>query len=84
MPSDEAIGLELRNSDIKVIRLKNAAYWIQYIILIPNEPDWHKKQRAILSHDNPIDQLFKAGMNFLDVNDLATVNRINEDNSTLH
>jgi len=44
IPTDEALGQELRNSDIKVMRLKSAAYWIDYVILTPTEPDWHKKQ----------------------------------------
>ena len=39
---------------------------------------------AILHNNNPVDTLVKAGMNFLDVNDLASVNRINEDNAILH
>jgi len=31
-----------------------------------------------------MDELLKAGMNFLDVNDLATVNRVNEESAILH
>jgi hypothetical protein len=54
------------------------------VILTPNEPDWHKKQQALLSNENNIDALLKAGFNFIDVNDLATINRINEDNAILH
>ena len=37
-----------------------------------------------MNHNNPIDSLTASGMNFLDVNDLASVNRINEDNALLH
>lgn len=84
VPSDESLSQELRNEDIKVIRLKSANYWIDYICMLPSEPEWHKKQQAILNNNNPIDNLVKSGMNFLDVNDLASVNRINEDNAILH
>ena len=84
VPSDENLLYELRNDDIKVIRLKSANYWIDYICMLPTEPEWHKKQQAILNNNNPIDHLVKSGMNFLDVNDLASVNRINEDNAILH
>ena len=31
-----------------------------------------------------MDTLLQQALNFLDVNDLATVNRINEDNAHLH
>lgn len=75
---------ELRHVDIKILRLKSAAYWVDYVLLTPAEPEWHQKQQAILNCDNPIDTLVKQGFNFLDVNDMATVNRINEDNSHLH
>ena len=44
VPSDESLAQELKSADIKVIRLKSAVYLIDYIILSPNEPDWHKRQ----------------------------------------
>lgn len=84
VPSDEAIQSELKDCDIKIMRLKSAVDWIDYVALTPSEPDWHQKQQAMLSSDNPTDTLLKSGFNFLDVNDLATVNRINEDNTQLH
>ena len=84
VPDDESIGHELRNENIKVIRLKPAAYWIDYICMLPTEPDWYKKQCAILYNNNPDDTLTRSSMNFLDVSDLASVNRINEDNALLH
>jgi hypothetical protein len=84
VPSDEAIAVELRNQDVKIMRLKSAVYWIDYVVVTPTEPEWHKKQQAILSNENCMDALLKAGMDFLDVNDLAAVNRINEDNAVLH
>lgn len=43
VPSDEAIDAELKDFDIKLIRLKSSASWIDYVILTPNEPEWHKK-----------------------------------------
>jgi hypothetical protein len=42
------------------------------------------RQAAILATDNPIDSLLKSAMNFLDVNDLATVNKILEETARLH
>ena len=84
VPTEQGLAHELRNEDIKVMRLKGAQYWIDYVCLTPTEPEWHKKQQAILSNDNPIDSLLRSGMNFLDVHDLASVNRLNEDNAILH
>jgi len=43
VPSDEAIMSELRYLDIKIIRLKSAAFWIAYVMLSPTEPQWHKE-----------------------------------------
>ena len=84
VPDDESLAHELRNEDIKVIRLKSSAYWIDYVCMLPTEPDWHRKQQALLNNNNPVDNLTAAAMNFLDVTDLASVNRINEDNALLH
>ena len=84
VPSDDSLAHELRNEDIKVLRLKSASYWIDYICLTPSEPEWHKKQQAFLNNNNPIDTLIQKSMNFLDVHDLASINRINEDNAILH
>ena len=84
VPNDESLAYELRNTDIKVIRLKSCNYWIDYVCMTPTEPEWHKKQQAILHNNNPSDSLLVSGMNFLDVNDLASVNRINEDNAIVH
>ena len=38
----------------------------------------------MLNHNNPIDSLLVSAINFLDVNDLASVNRVNEDNAIMH
>lgn len=73
MPTDEAINVEIRSMDIKVMRIKTVANWIDYISLTPNEPDWHVKQQALLSFDNPVDTLLKSGFNFIDINDLASI-----------
>jgi hypothetical protein len=81
VPTDEAIQAELKDVDIKILRLKSAAGWIEYVALTPSIPDWQLKQQAILNSENPIDSLLKSGFNYLDVNDMATVNRINEDNT---
>ncbi len=84
VPTDDAIAAELKYVDIKVIRLKSAKHWIDYVALTPSESEWHQKQQAILNSGNQIDTLLVKGMNFLDVNDIATINRVNEDNSHLH
>ena len=44
VPDDESFAHEMRDEDIKVIRMKSSSYWIDYICLTPNEPDWYKKQ----------------------------------------
>ena len=43
VPSDESLVYELRNEDLKVIRLKSANYWIDYVCMLPTEQEWHKK-----------------------------------------
>lgn len=43
VPTDEAINVEIRSMDIKVMRIKSASHWIDYISLTPSEPDWHVK-----------------------------------------
>jgi hypothetical protein len=43
VPSDELISKELKDSGIKVIRMKSAAFWVDYICLSANEPEWHRK-----------------------------------------
>ena len=84
VPTDDSLAYELRSEDIKVIRLKSASYWIDYVCLKPTIPDWFKKQQALLRAKDYTDSLVSTGMNLLDLNDLASVNRINEDNATLH
>lgn len=38
VPDDESLAYELRNDhDIKVIRLKSSAYWIDYVCMLPTE-----------------------------------------------
>lgn len=63
--------------------MKSSEYWLCYCVLEPSEPEWHLKQQAILNQTS-IDSLVLNGFNFIDVNDLATINRINEDNIQLH
>ncbi len=85
IPNDASMSSEYRHTpDVKVMRVKSAAYWLSSVTLTAGEPDWHKKQQALLRSENPPDKLLESGMNYLDVNDLATVNRINEDNALLH
>ena len=44
VPTDDAIAAEMKYTDIKIIRFKSAANWIDYVALTPSEPDWHIKQ----------------------------------------
>ncbi len=83
-PSDEALKMEVKKEDIKVLRLKGCGYWIDYVCLVPTQNDWDKKQEGILNNNNPIDSLIVNGMNLLDANDLATVSKINEELALLH
>lgn len=43
VPTDQELADELRKEDIKVMRIKSAQYWIDYVCLTPTEPEWHKK-----------------------------------------
>ena len=43
VPDAESLAFELRNENIKVIRLKSCAYWLDYICMLPTEPEWHQK-----------------------------------------
>jgi hypothetical protein len=83
-PSDEGLKMEVKTNDIKVFRLKSCGYWIDYVCLTPTQSDWDKKQESIINHNNQIDSLLANGMNMLDTNDLATINKINEDMAILH
>lgn len=84
IPSAEGLNMEIKSGDIKVIRLKSSAYWIDYACLVPTQSDWDKKQEAILNNNNPVDSLLANAFNLLDINDLASINKINEDNALLH
>ena len=84
IPSQESLDHDKSFLTIKVIRLKQASSWLDYVCVYPTIPDYIQKQAAILSTSNPIDSLLRSAMNFLDVNDLATVNRILEESARLH
>lgn len=44
IPSDEALNQEFRNNkNIRVMRVKSAAYWLSAVCLTPTEPEWHAK-----------------------------------------
>ena len=84
IPSDDSIDYEMRNAAIKIIRMKSAHSWLCYVCLTPSRPDWLKKQHAVLSNVDATDSLLASAFNYLDVNDLASVNQINEDSATEH
>ena len=76
VPSEESLADEVTRLNIKVIRLKGAP-WIEHVVLTPKISDWQRRQDAILgSEDNPPDTLFRGALDFLDVNDLASVNLV--------
>ena len=74
----------MRNANIKIMRMKSALDWLCYVCLSPSRPDWLKKQLAVLSNTDKVDTLLTNAFNFLDVNDLASVNQINEDSASEH
>lgn len=84
VPSQEYLNTDPSFQNIKVTRLKSCAHWIDYVCVFPKVATISLKQAALLSTDNPIDSLLKSAMNFLDVNDLATVNKILEETARLH
>lgn len=43
LPSENDLQAELRNTSIKIMRLKSAADWIDYVALSASEPDWLQK-----------------------------------------
>jgi hypothetical protein len=84
IPSDESLTNELRNEDIRIIRIKSSAYWIDYVVMTPSTPDWVRKQNAIINNIESQDTLIRKAFDYLDVNDLSTVNQINEDSASEH
>jgi hypothetical protein len=84
VPSQEFLNTDPSFQNLKVTRLKSSTYWIDYVCVYPKVPAHIQKQAAYLSTDNPIDSLLRSALNFLDVNDLATVNKILEETARLH
>ena len=84
VPSQDYLNTDFSFQDIKVTRMKSCSYWIDYVCVFPKVPVHSQKQAAILATNNPIDSLMRSAMNFLDVNDLATVNKILEETARLH
>jgi len=76
VPSEESLADEVTRLNIKVIRLKGSP-WTEHIVMAPKMPEWQKRQDAMLfSEDNPADTLLSGALDFLDVNDLASVNLV--------
>lgn len=84
LPSEDSLAEEVVKQKIKVIRLK-ASSWVESVISRAKEEPWYKAQCALLySEDNIIDTLLQGSMDFLDVNDLASVNMVISESSQLH
>ena len=84
VPSQDSLNTDPTLSSLHVLRLKSSASFLDYVCVQPRIPASLQKQAAYLSTNNPVDSLLKSAMNFLDVNDLATVNRILEETARLH
>lgn len=70
----EEIKTKLRNAD-----------WLDYVCFSPNVPEVIKQQNCILSDkDNHLDALLKSALEFADVNDSNSVNKILDDASNAH
>jgi hypothetical protein len=84
IPSEESLADEIERLKLKVVRLK-ACSWLDSIACTPKIDDWHREQTALLySEHNPVDSLLKGALDFLDVNDLASVNLIISEASQIH
>ena len=59
--------------------------WVEHVVLVPKIPDWQRRQDALInSEDNPIDTMLRGALDFLDVNDLASVNLVIAEASGIH
>ena len=84
LPSEESLAEEVLKQNLKVIRLK-AAPWVESVVCEPTPSDWMRAQMCILySEENPIDTLLRGALDFLDVNDLASVNMAIQEVSQMH
>jgi hypothetical protein len=43
VPSSESLRNDFKNADLKILRLKSARHWIDYIALTPTEAEWQQK-----------------------------------------
>ncbi len=57
IPTQDSVMEEMFKQNVKIMRLKSAAWWIDYIALVPNIPEWLKEQQAILNHVDRLDTL---------------------------
>ena len=84
IPSEESLADEIERLHLKVIRPK-ACSWLDSIVCTPKIEDWHREQTALLySEHNPVDTLLSGALDFLDVNDIASVNLIITEASQIH
>jgi hypothetical protein len=61
------------------------ADWLDYVCFTPNVPEISKQQNCILSgKENPVDSLLKSALEFTDVNDSVSVNKILDDATNAH
>ena len=84
VPTEETLSQEITDKSVKIIRLK-ASSWIEYVTIMPRIPDWQRRQDALISsEDNLVDSMLQGAMDFLDINDLASVNLVLAESSAIH
>lgn len=84
VPNEDTLSQEITDKSVKIIRLK-ASPWIEYVTVMPRVPDWQRRQDALISSDdNPVDSMLRGAMDFLDINDLASVNLVLAESSAIH
>ena len=60
------------------------ADWLDMVIFTPNVQDYIKRQSNYLNSSSNLDGLLESALNFLDINDSASVNKILEESSSTH
>ena len=75
-PSAESLQKDAKEYSMKIIRLKKSP-WTKDVVITSNPSECSQMQTALLySEDNKIDTLMKGCMEFLDINDMASINLV--------
>jgi hypothetical protein len=76
---DQIHELKKSFTDLIVVRLKRSASWLPYVMIHAEPQDSHFKLNTIFSNDYSPDLLLQSIQDFIDVNDIATVNTVYND-----